>query len=435
MGGSGKWLKSLITLKKTNSDDHDKIGDKSKKKWRLWRSSSEGFGSSMKKVHGLESKSDSSFLGDDAFNTAMATVVRAPPKNFMVIKQEWAATRIQAVFRSFLARQALRALKAVVRLQAIFRGRQVRKQAAVTLRCMQALVRVQARARARTVSMSPEGQAEPINQADPINQAEQGWCDSLGTVDEVREKLQMRQEAVIKRERAMAYFLSKQKSNVSASPKSRTMKQATLSKHHRKDKKSLECNWLEDWMASKPGNRLMEEIYFDPPEVTPNSRKSEDNCLGFHTYPYEYDPINVRRNNVTTRIFAKPLITSQSTSLSSTPSSESLYVDSPASTSCTSASSSLLSSNTLMVERREIRTIHAPSYMNLTESTKAKQRPVQYSSDNVKRLWVKDSLSHSKSIGDTRSSASSDPSVNLCNDLYPPLRLGTPDRMRYRRQH
>lgn len=60
------------------------------------------------------------------------------------------------VFYNFKARQALRALKALVRLQAIVRGRLVRKQAAVTLKCMQALVRVQARARARACS---EGQA------------------------------------------------------------------------------------------------------------------------------------------------------------------------------------------------------------------------------------------------------------------------------------
>lgn len=140
------------------------------------------------------------------------------------------------------ARRALRALKAVVRIQAIFRGRQVRNQAAVTLRCMQALVRVQARVRAQCVT--PSETDEFHNQTDSTKDAEvqttrhfftslflcyflyvltfantihlclnnfqKGWCDIPGTLEEVRAKKQMRQEGAMKRERAIAYSVLKQ---------------------------------------------------------------------------------------------------------------------------------------------------------------------------------------------------------------------------------
>ncbi|XP_010256160.1 PREDICTED: protein IQ-DOMAIN 14-like [Nelumbo nucifera] len=81
--------------------------------------------------------------------------------------EEAAAIKIQAVFRSYLARKALRALKGLVKLQALVRAHLVRKQATATLRCMQALVTVQARARAQRIRMAEEAQSTPQRQFTP----------------------------------------------------------------------------------------------------------------------------------------------------------------------------------------------------------------------------------------------------------------------------
>ncbi|CAL4928897.1 unnamed protein product [Urochloa decumbens] len=64
-------------------------------------------------------------------------------------REDVAAVTIQAYFRGHLARRASKALKSLVRLQAVARGAYVRRQAEVAVHCMQAMVRLQMRVRAR----------------------------------------------------------------------------------------------------------------------------------------------------------------------------------------------------------------------------------------------------------------------------------------------
>ncbi|XP_038990912.1 protein IQ-DOMAIN 14-like [Hibiscus syriacus] len=135
------------------------------------------------------------------------------------------ATKIQAAFRGYLARRNFRALKGLVRLQGVVRGHNVKRQTITAMKYMQLLVRVQSQIQSRRIQMlenqarrqtlfKNDNETESAYGKWTFNQASEAgnenWDDSVLSKEEIEERMQRRVEAVIKRERAMAYAYSHQ---------------------------------------------------------------------------------------------------------------------------------------------------------------------------------------------------------------------------------
>ncbi|KAL6504112.1 IQ-domain [Orobanche gracilis] len=132
------------------------------------------------------------------------------------------AIMIQAGFRGYQARRSFRALRGLVRLQQVVRGQNVKRQTANAMKQMQLLVRVQTQVQSRRIQMlenqALQGQSYNKNHNKELdstlskwtNQLNEDWDDSLVTKEEEERRLRKKMEAVIKRERAMAYAYSNQ---------------------------------------------------------------------------------------------------------------------------------------------------------------------------------------------------------------------------------
>ncbi|KAL5551514.1 hypothetical protein UlMin_001690 [Ulmus minor] len=183
---------------------------------------------------------------------------RSKPSNF---REHCAAIAIQTAFRGYLARRALRALKGLVKLQALVRGQNVRKQVKLTLKCMQSLVRVQDHVRHQRARLSHEGSRrsmfvesnslwDSINLKDIRNRksmsretyrtAADEWDDCPNTSNEIEAMLQSRKEAALKREKALAYAFSQQIWRSRTNP--------SIGKEEELEERT---KWLERWMATK----------------------------------------------------------------------------------------------------------------------------------------------------------------------------------------
>ncbi|KAL3624164.1 hypothetical protein CASFOL_032980 [Castilleja foliolosa] len=94
--------------------------------------------------------------------------VSVPVVDAEMTRLDQAAAKAQAAFRGYLARRAFRALKGIIRLQALIRGHLVRRQAVATLRCMRVIVKFQALARGRKDAKQVSIRANTLSKSEKL---------------------------------------------------------------------------------------------------------------------------------------------------------------------------------------------------------------------------------------------------------------------------
>lgn len=211
----------------------------------------------------------------------LTTIARYPG----ISKEEIAAVKIQSAFRGYMARRALRALKGLVRLRTMIQGQSVKRQATATLRCMQTLARVQSQIRARRIRMSEDNEAlQRQLQQKHEKELEKlraypgaNWNDSTQSKEQVESNLQSKQDAAVRRERALAYAYSHQQTRRNPS---KSTNQTFL------DPKNPHWgwSWLERWMAARP---------WELKAVT--ERESSDNSTYLNSTPSKTVSTEIRR--------------------------------------------------------------------------------------------------------------------------------------------
>ncbi|KAJ0793370.1 putative IQ motif, EF-hand binding protein [Helianthus annuus] len=295
------------------------------------------------------------------------------------------ATVIQAAYRGYMARRSYRALRGLVRLQGVVRGQNVKRQTVNAMKQMQLLVRVQTQIQSRRIQMlenealerQTHKEVESLGGKQTFsNLLEMGdgdWDDSLITKEEREARLQRKMEAVIKRERAMAYAYSHQLWK--ATPKSAQNALTEI----RSGGFPWWWNWLERQLPSDEPTKNPEYTPTPPrPNVTPKTSPHPQSGTYKRT-GFSFDNLRTptpKSSKSTVPTPSRPLITPTQTPPSTTPNMMKHYKTKG---SVSGSPYPLKDDDSLM----SCPPFSVPNYMSPTVSAKAKARPTGNPKDRI----------------------------------------------------
>ncbi|KAL8204929.1 hypothetical protein R6Q57_010552 [Mikania cordata] len=187
-----------------------------------------------------------------------------------------AATRIQTAFRAFKARKSLRHLKGILRLQTLTQGDFGKKQASNTLINLQSWSKIQAQIRTRRRRMVEDGGIRrkklenQLKLETKLHDLEVEWNNGCETKDEALARIQQREVAAVKHERAMAYAFSHQwRPNSKSILGPNDSKLATA---------NWDWSWVDRWVVAQPWeNRLRVEL--TPKKVNSPANKAHKKSI------------------------------------------------------------------------------------------------------------------------------------------------------------
>ncbi|KAI3764947.1 hypothetical protein L2E82_14965 [Cichorium intybus] len=236
--GSSDWLKNIISLNKARKQKFNKTKDNSLRK-------------------------------TNEFILEPKNIVNRRREAVGLPAEDIAAIRIQTAFRAFKARKYFFNLKRLVRLQMLMEGEFGKKQTSNTLRNLQTWSKIQAQIRTRRLAMAEDSGIKKKKLENQMKlDAKMEWSGSSHTMGEALARMKQREEATVKRERAMAYAFSHQWRANSNTNSTLSLNDADVAASN------WGWSWMERWIAARPWESRA-QVGSTPKKVnSPPSKKS-----------------------------------------------------------------------------------------------------------------------------------------------------------------